>query len=178
VYDWLPPLSANGIALPSTSGRPNFRFGSKSGTYKRILIKFGVKMLRLEPCQQVSGTAQSVLPTWRMLEVVRWDDDDALTYDLLRVTSLRRPSPRCHHSWCKVCSLFTTTERLDGFSWSLVWTLSHCSQLQTRAHGDTNVMDAQYRDVGWWCRYPPSSAHAWWRIGSDNDISLDKLIYR
>jgi hypothetical protein len=33
--------------------------------------------------------SHSVIQTWRLLEVVRWSDDDAITYDLrMRITNL------------------------------------------------------------------------------------------
>jgi hypothetical protein len=87
-----------------------------------------------------------VVPTWRMLEFVRWDNDDAITYSQCAQVVT---SSHCYHSklgyrfsfcyQCCMCALKTslpiitlskltsvrndavTQEWLDRISWNLAW---------------------------------------------------------
>jgi hypothetical protein len=104
---------------------------------------------------------QSAKITRRMLRVVRWED---------------HPPPWSHYPWSAattddvlapddviarhdiIARTHITLDRLHGFSWNLVRTLSHRSLLQTCTFsfptiGNTNVTDAQIRSVRVQLRY-------------------------
>lgn len=67
-------------------------------------MNFGVEIMPFE----VGPDSQSVLPRWRTLIVMRWDDDDAITHDPVpfRMTSIDdiitcdiRPYVFDNHKW-------------------------------------------------------------------------------
>jgi hypothetical protein len=59
----------------------------------------------------------SVLPTWRLLQVVRWNDDYTITHDLLRMRITHLTHPNQTYPFLTLCSLsFISDIRVRAFN--------------------------------------------------------------
>jgi hypothetical protein len=89
-------------------------------------------------------------------------------------------SPNPSSQVISVCTHLVVRKWLVRSSWNLVWKLRHWRLLKTDtvllpAINNSNVSDAQIREVGRWRHYPRSSAHE--HHAPDNVFSRDIILY-
>jgi hypothetical protein len=87
----------------------------------RIFMKFGMDVMSLKTTTHPNFLIflHLVIPTWRMLKVVMWDDDPHCLWSLAHAWWRHRPWWRSSLVM-SVCTRVMTLERMKGFLWNSV----------------------------------------------------------